>query len=51
MVELTKAAMPNIKVEWLEPVIAKGQPKPADLEAIDRLAAAIAAKHKEIGLF
>jgi flavorubredoxin len=51
MTELTKAAMPNIKAEMLEPVIAKGLPKPADLEAIDRLADAIAAKHKEIGLF
>jgi flavorubredoxin len=51
MAEVTKAAMPNLKVEMLEPVIAKGLPKPADLEAIDRLAGAIAAKHKEIGLF
>jgi flavorubredoxin len=51
MAEVTKAAMPNLKVEMLEPVIAKGLPKPADLEAIDRLADAIAAKHKGIGLF
>jgi flavorubredoxin len=50
MPELTKAAMPNIRAEMLEPVIAKGLPKPADLEAIDRLADAIAAKHKGIGL-
>jgi flavorubredoxin len=50
MPEIIKAAMPNLKVEFLPQVVAKGLPKPADLEAIDGLAAAIAAKHKELGL-
>jgi flavorubredoxin len=51
MPETVKAAMPNLKVEMLPSVIAKGLPKPADLEAVDALAAAIAAKHKALGLF
>jgi len=50
MVETVKGAMPNLKVEFLNPVIAKGMPKAADFEAIDRLAEAVAAKHAEIGL-
>ncbi len=50
MVDTVKAAMPNLKVELLPPVIAKGAPKAADLEAIDRLAGEIAAKHRELGL-
>jgi flavorubredoxin len=51
MPETVKAAMPNLKVEMLPSVIAKGLPKPADLEAVDALAAAIEAKHKALGLF
>ena len=51
MPETVKVAMPNLKVEMLPSVIAKGLPKPADLEAVDALAAAIAAKHKALGLF
>ena len=51
MPEIVKAALPNLKVEMLPSVIAKGLPKPADLEAIDALAAAIAAKHKALGLY
>ncbi len=50
MVDAVKAAMPNLKVEHLPAVIAKGLPKAADLEAIDKLAEAIAGKHREIGL-
>ena len=50
MVDVIKGAMPNLKVELLPPVICKGLPKPSDLEAIDKLAEAIAAKHREIGL-
>jgi flavorubredoxin len=50
MADTIKAAMPNLKVELLPPVICKGMPKPTDLEAIDRLADAVAAKHKELGL-
>ena len=50
MADMVKGAMPNLKVELLPSVIAKGLPKPADFEALDALAAAIAAKHKELGL-
>ncbi len=50
MVETVKGAMPNLKVEFFDPVIAKGLPKAADLEALDRLAEAVAAKHAGIGL-
>jgi len=51
MADTLKAAMPNLKVELLPAVICKGLPKPSDLEAIDKLADAIAAKHREAGLF
>jgi len=50
MVEQIKAAVPNLKVELLEPVLAKGYPKEADLQALDRLADGILAKHKELGI-
>jgi len=50
MADILKAAMPNLKVELLPPVICKGLPRPSDLEAIDRLADAVAAKHRELGL-
>jgi len=42
--------IPNLKVEVLSPVIIKGFPKPADLEAIDRLAETIAERHRGLGL-
>jgi flavorubredoxin len=50
MAEIVQGAMPNLKVEMLPGVIAKGLPKPADLEAVDKLAAAIVAKHAQLGL-
>ena len=50
MVEAVKSAMPLLKVEFLPPVVCKGLPRPADLEAVDGLAEAIAAKHRELGL-
>jgi flavorubredoxin len=50
MADAVKAALPNLKVEILPPVICKGLPKRADLEAVDRLAETIAAKHRELGL-
>jgi hypothetical protein len=40
--------MPALRLEWFEPVFAKGLPKLADLEALDRLADAIAARHAEL---
>jgi flavorubredoxin len=50
MVDVIKGAIPNLRVELLPPVVCKGQPKPADLEAIDALAEAIAVKHRALGL-
>jgi len=49
-VEILSAMMPNLKVEMLEPVLSKGVPKEADFQALDKLAAAIAQKHKESNL-
>lgn len=39
------ALIPDLKVELLEPVLARGYPTEDDLAALDRLADAIAAKH------
>jgi flavorubredoxin len=49
-VEQLAAMIPNLKVEILTPVIIKGYPEESDLQALDNLADAIAAKHKEAGL-
>jgi len=46
-VEQLAGMIPNLKVEILEPVLCKGLPKQADLEALDNLANTIAEKHKE----
>jgi flavorubredoxin len=40
----------NLQVEVISPVIAKGYPKEADFQALDKLAEAIAEKHKGLGL-
>ncbi len=45
-VEQLSAMVPNLKVEVLEPVMCKGFPKESDFQALDKLADAIAAKHK-----
>lgn len=49
MVEMSKAALGNLKVEFLEPVVCRGLPRSKDLEAVDRLAADIARRHDESG--
>ena len=49
-VEIIAAAIPNLKVEIIPPVLCKGFPKEADLQALDNLADAIARKHKDAGL-
>jgi len=49
-VEMIAAAIPNLKVEIIPPVLCKGFPKEADLQALDNLADAIARKHKDAGL-
>ncbi len=40
----------NLKVEIIEPVISKGRPKDEEFRVLDKLADAILAKHKEIGI-
>ncbi len=50
MVEQIAGLIPNLKVEVLEPVVAKGYPKDDDFMALDRLADGILAKHKELGI-
>jgi flavorubredoxin len=48
-IETLAALIPNLKVEILDPVLCKGQPRQADLEALDTLASAITQKHQEAG--
>ncbi len=48
-VETLAGMIPNLKVEVLDPVLCKGAPSEADLEALSALAATIAGKHKEHG--
>jgi flavorubredoxin len=50
VVEQIAAAIGNLKVEVIPPVLAKGLPREADFKAIDGLAAAIAQKHRDIGI-
>jgi len=50
VVETTAAIIPNLKVEIIPPVIVKGYPKEADFQSLDKLADAIAGKHKDAGL-
>ena len=50
MAEVVKNTLGNLKVEHLEPVVCKGDPRPSDFEALDRLADTVAGKHAEMGL-
>ncbi len=50
MVEQLTGLLSNLKVELLEPVIAKGHPKDDDLTALDKLADQILAGHKKLGI-
>jgi flavorubredoxin len=50
MAEAVKGAMSNLKVEFLDPVICRGLPRAADFAALDKLAEAVAGKHRELGL-
>ena len=45
-VETLVGMMDKLKVEFLEPVLAKGMPRAADFAALDALADTIAAKHE-----
>ena len=48
MVEQLTGLLPNLKVEVLEPVVAKGHPKDEDFIALEKLADKILEKHKEV---
>lgn len=48
MVEQITQLISNLKVELLEPVIAKGYPKTDDFMALDKLADGILARHKKL---
>jgi flavorubredoxin len=50
MVEQITGLLSNLKVEILEPVIAKGYPKDDDFVALDKLADEILGKHKALGI-
>ena len=50
MVETLANMIPNLKVEIIDPVVIKGFPGKDDYKALDKLAAGIADKHKELGL-
>jgi flavorubredoxin len=50
LTEQLLAFLPNLKVEFVPPVICRGLPRESDLQSVDALAAAIAAKHAEAGL-
>ncbi|HDO23577.1 MAG TPA: FprA family A-type flavoprotein [Nitrospirae bacterium] len=49
-VEILAGMIPNLKVEIIEPVLAKGLPSESDFKALEDLAVTIAAKHKEHGM-
>jgi len=46
--EQLKGLMGSIKVEWLDPVMCRGLPTKEDLDALDRLADAIAERHEAL---
>lgn len=50
MVEQLAEMLGNLKVELIEPVLAKGYPKAEDFAALDRLADGILKRHKEQGI-
>jgi len=49
-IEQIAESIPNLKVEILNPVQCKGVPREADFNALDKLAATIADKHREANL-
>jgi flavorubredoxin len=49
-VETLAGMIPNLKVEVIEPVLAKGLPLEDDLKALENLAETIATKHNEHGM-
>jgi flavorubredoxin len=49
-VDVIKGMLPNLNVELLEPVMIKGLPKVGDYALLDKLADAVAEKHKTLAL-
>jgi flavorubredoxin len=49
-VEQLAAMLTNVKVEIIEPVLVKGDPKETDFADLEKLADNIFNKHKEIGI-
>ncbi|MEM2988802.1 MAG: FprA family A-type flavoprotein [Candidatus Bathyarchaeia archaeon] len=49
-VEYLKGMLTNLKVEVLEPVVARGHPKEGDFKALDKLADEILKRHREDAL-
>ncbi len=49
VVDVLSGLIEPLKAEVLTPVLARGEPGPAELEAVDALADKIAAKHREAG--
>ena len=49
-VEQIAGLIPNLKVEILDPILCKGYPREGEFQALDKLATAIAEKHKGLGL-
>jgi flavorubredoxin len=47
--QMIKENLPHLKAELLEPVMVKGFPKSEDMAALDRLADAIAERHRTLG--
>ena len=50
MLEQITEALPNLKLQFFDPVVARGRPKEADLRSLDRLADEIAAMHRNTGI-
>jgi flavorubredoxin len=50
MVEQLTGMLGNLKVEVIEPVVAKGLARDEDFDALDKLADKVAAKHREMGV-
>ncbi|MBI9088397.1 MAG: FprA family A-type flavoprotein [Desulfobacterium sp.] len=48
-VDILAGMIPNLKVELIEPYLAKGRPLASDFKALDGMAETIALKHKENG--
>jgi flavorubredoxin len=48
-VEQIAELIPNLDVEILDPVLVKGFPRAADLQALESLAASIAQRHQDLG--